>query len=257
MKTIQVTVRDKLAVVALDRGRSNPMNAEMIAELMMVFKHFEDDPEVEGVVITGKEKFFSAGVDLIEVYNYNVEQAKDFWSKFMELQLILVSFSKPLVAAISGHSPAGGCIIAMCCDYRVMARGEYLIGLNEIPVGIIVPDTVFYLYAFWLGRRQAYQYLLEGRLLTVEEAYNADLVDAIVDYPKLMQVAESKVRSYMKLNKTTWQQSKLNFRRELIDQMETDHTMALNDMLHQWWQPGTRKILQDAIEKLTASARSK
>jgi 3,2-trans-enoyl-CoA isomerase len=210
MNTFQVVLKDKLAVLMLDRGRSNPINAEMVTELTAYVKNIVDDDNIGGLIITGKEGFFSAGLDLIEVYDYDEQKSREFWISFLNLQSVLVSFKKPMVAAISGHSPAGGCVLALCCDYRLMAAGKYIIGLNEIPVGIIVPESIFNLYAFCMGKRKAYQYLLEGKLLFVDEAFKDGLIDEVCDAADLMAAAEKKIRTYMNLNPVTWGQSKMN-----------------------------------------------
>jgi len=251
MKTLQIDIKDKLAVITLDRGRANPVNLEMLTDLISAVKDIEANDEVGGMIITGKEGFFSAGIDLIEVYGYDEQQSKDFWTNFLLMQATLVAFKKPYVAAITGHSPAGGCIIAMGADYRIMADGPFIIGLNEIPVGIIVPDSVFQLYSFWIGKRKAYQYLLEGKLLNVNEAHADGLVDVIVDASEVLPLAEQKVRIYMKLNATTWSQSKLNLRKELLSHVEAYSSELLDKMLQQWWSAETRFILQKVIDKLT------
>src|ERR1700744_6217666 len=177
MSTIQVTISNRLATIILDRGRSNPINHQMVKDLATCIKELDADSNVGGVIITGKPGFFSSGIDLMEAYDYNEEQIKQFWIDFLALPRALASFSKPLVAAISGHSPAGGCVIAVCCDYRLMADGQFIIGLNEIPVGIVVPDGIFNLYSFWLGKRKAYQYIMEGKLLDVAGALKVGLID--------------------------------------------------------------------------------
>jgi 3,2-trans-enoyl-CoA isomerase len=254
MSTFQITVQDRLAIVALDRGRSNPVNHQMVKELTECIKTLENDAAVSGLIITGKEGFFSSGIDLIEAYDYNEEQSKEFWFDFLKMQNTLASFSKPAVAAISGHSPAGGCVLAICCDYRVMAEGKFVIGLNEIPVGIIVPGSVFNLYAFWLGQHKAYQYLMEGKLLNVSEALEAGLIDEICPPESLMGHAEKKIRTYMQMNPVTWSQSKLNLRKDLMEKLNGDQTATLNKMIEQWWSPATRKGLQMMIENLKAKS---
>jgi 3,2-trans-enoyl-CoA isomerase len=256
MSTFQIIVRDRLAVVSLDRGRSNPINHQMVKDLRDCIKTLENDDSVGGLILTGKEGFFSSGVDLIEAFEYNEEQVREFWSDFLALQTTLTAFKKPLVAAISGHSPAGGCILAICCDYRVMAEGKFVIGLNEIPVGIIVPENVFDLYAFWIGRRKAYQYLLEGKLLNVYEALESRLIDEICAPENVVEIAEKKIRGYMQLNPVTWSQSKLNLRRELISKLGGDQTDTLNKMLEQWWAPATRKGLEMMVQNLKAKSAS-
>jgi enoyl-CoA hydratase/carnithine racemase len=254
MNTFRNTTKDNLVIITLDRGRSNPINAEMVAELTAFITDAEDDDQVHGVIIAGKENFFSAGLDLMELYGYDEQQSRDFFTAFLNLQTVLIGFKKPLVAAISGHSPAGGCVLAMCCDYRLMATGKFVIGLNEIPVGIIVPEVIFSLYAFWMGKRKAYQYLLEGKLLTVGEALNDGLIDEAVDAADLMAAAEMRILTYMKFNAVTWSQSKLNLRKELIAQTGADQSETLTMMLKQWWSPATRRTLEAIIQSLKTPA---
>src|SRR5690606_5763133 len=152
-------------------------------------------------------------------YDYNEEQIQDFWKSFLNLIKTLAAFKKPLVGALSGHSPAGGCVLALCCDCRIMAKGEYVIGLNEIPVGLIVPDSIFELYYFWIGKSKAYQNMLEGKLLTVDEAKQHGLIDDTADISVLMTAAEKKIHSYLQYDQAVWQQSKLNLRKELISKV--------------------------------------
>jgi 3,2-trans-enoyl-CoA isomerase len=250
METIQLNINEKVAVITLDRGRSNPVNHQMVKELTACIKDLENDDQVGGVILTGKQGFFSSGADLMEVYDYDKQQARAFWADFFALQTVLISFKKPLVAAISGHSPAGGCVLAICCDYRLMAEGEYIIGLNEIPVGIIVPENIFKVYAFWIGKQKAYQFLLEGKLIKVTEAAQIGLVDEVCPAESLLAQAEKKVKTYMQFNPVTWSQSKLNLRNELITNLNTDQTATLDQMLKQWWAPETRATLEMIIQNL-------
>ena len=256
METIQVTINEKIAVITLNRGRSNPINHQMVKELSVCIKDLENNNEVGGVILTGKQGFFSSGVDLIEAFNYNDEQARNFWTDFFKLQTILISFKKPLVAAISGHSPAGGCVLAICCDYRLMAEGEYIIGLNEIPVGIIVPQSIFEVYSFWIGRQKAYQYLLEGKLIIVNEALKIGLIDEVHPGESLTARAEKKVKTYMQFNPVTWSLSKLNMRNELIRNLNEDQRAELNQMLEQWWAPETRANVEMIIQNLKSRSGS-
>ncbi|HYK77858.1 MAG TPA: enoyl-CoA hydratase/isomerase family protein [Daejeonella sp.] len=250
MNTIRVTTKDRIAVIGLDRGRSNAINAEMVAELHQMIRSIENDDNISGLILTGKEGFFSAGLDLIELYDYDEVKIKEFWKDFLNLTTALASFKKPLISAINGHSPAGGCVLAICSDYRIMAEGKYIIGLNEVPVGIIVPESIFHLYAFWLGQGQAYQFLLEGKLMGVEEALKVGLINEVVNGASLLSAAEQKMKEFIQHNATTWQQSKMNMRRELLAKVAVDHQETLDIMLKQWWSPSTRSILKTIIQNL-------
>ncbi|TCC93403.1 enoyl-CoA hydratase/isomerase family protein [Pedobacter frigiditerrae] len=254
MKTIEVTVKDRLAIITLNRGKSNSLNHEMVTELTDILQSIETDANIGGVMITGKEHFFSAGLDLIELYNYNEEEAKSFWYLFLNFVSKITAFKKPLVAAINGHSPAGGCVIALACDARVMAEGKYIIGLNEVPVGIIVPNSIFNLYSFWLGKANATRSLLEGKLFNPEEALAIGLIDEIVKPESILTTAERKARKYMAFEGNTWSKSKINIRKDLINSTSSDQTADLEIMLKQWWSPSTRAILKTIIDSLQRKA---
>lgn len=250
MNTIKVTVKEHLSIITLDRGKSNAMNREMITELNDMLNNILADANIAGAIITGKEHFFSAGLDLIELYNYSEAEAESFWHLFLNFSANITTFKKPLVAAINGHSPAGGCVIALACDYRIMAEGKYIIGLNEVPVGIIVPNSIFSLYAFWLGQANASRSLLEGKLFSPDEALQIGLVDELANPASILTAAERKIRKYMAMERNTWEQSKLNIRQDLIAATSADQHAALKVMLKQWWSPATRSILKTIIDNL-------
>lgn len=250
MNTIIVNVKDKIAVIQLNRGRSNAINSEMVAELRQMIRNVEKDDNIAGIILTGKEGFFSAGLDLIELYDYDELQIRQFWKDFLHLVTVMVSFRKPMVSAINGHSPAGGCVLALCCDYRVMAEGKYIIGLNEVPVGIIVPQSIFHLYSFWLGNAVAYRYMLEGKLLHTEEALSSGLIDELVKPESILYAAERRIQKYTQMDSKTWQQSKLNLRAELLAKVSADQSDMLEIMLIQWWSSSTRSILKTIIQNL-------
>lgn len=251
MKTIQLAVNERMALIGLDRGRSNAINFEMLQELKSLLENIEQDDTIAGIIIHGKERFFSSGLDLIELYDYDEKQIREFWNLFLQVAATLVSFKKPSVAAISGHSPAGGCVIALCCDYRIMNEGDFIIGLNEVPVGLIVPTSIFSLYKFWLGERKAYQYLMEGKLLNPEEALQQGLVDQVVKPEKLRSEAEKRLLTYIQFDANAWQQTKLNIRRQLIAEFNQADNAMLDGFVKQWWDPSTRSILKTIITNLT------
>jgi len=250
MNTISVSIKDRLAIITLNRGKSNSLNREMVTELSDILHNIDSDANIGGVIITGKENFFSAGLDLIELYNYNEQEAKSFWNLFLDFVASITAFKKPLIAAINGHSPAGGCVIALACDARIMAEGKYIIGLNEVPVGIIVPNSIFELYSFWLGKANAARSLLEGKLFNPEEAIAIGLVDEVVKQESILTAAERRARKYMAFEQNTWSQSKSNIRKSLIESTSSDQSADLEIMLKQWWSPNTRAILKTIIDSL-------
>lgn len=252
MQTLQITKTDGYAIVKLHRGAGNPINLQMMEEISEFFKNAENDSEIGGVILTGNPSIFTAGLDVVELYGLDKEGSYAFWKRFVDLATELAAFSKPLVAAIPGHSPAGGCVFACCCDYRLMVEGEdYRIGLNEIPVGIVVPERILHLYGFWIGTRKAYQYLMEGYLLSPQEALKAGLIDEITEADELMNRAHIQLKKYMKLPQQTWRMSKLNLRQGLLASMSVDFESSYGKAMEQFWSPENRAAMGKLVERLT------
>lgn len=242
---------DNICYIQLDRGKSNAMHLEMIAEISATFKSLKEDPSVFAVILQGKEGFFTSGLDLITLFQYDESQMRLFWDNFIQLVEELVSFPKPFISAVTGHSPAGGCVLALCSDYRVMASGEYIIGLNEVPVGIIVPSSIFELYSFWIGSGNASRFLLEGKLLNPQEALNVGLIDEVVTFDRIQTTAARKAKHYLQFEPNAWQASKLNIRKNLIQQVQETKGVAIDQVLERWWAPSTRNLLKTIIDNLT------
>lgn len=233
MTTLQLTNKGSYTIVQLNRGTANPINQTMVDELSAFIQAAQEDDAIQGIVLTGQPHFFSGGVDLPEVYHYSSEGIRQFWGSFIQLAATLVAFDKPLVAAITGHSPAGGCVIACACDHRVMAEGDrYQIGLNEMAVGIAPRESILELYAFWIGHRRAYQNLLEGRLMNGQEALAIGLVDELVPLDQTLAAAEQKMQHYLKLPQQAFRQTKRALRRAVVHAMRANFEADL-DLLHQ------------------------
>lgn len=251
MQTLEITQKEGFAIVKLHRGAGNPINLQMMSELSDFFTNAENNPEIGAVILTGNPGIFTAGLDVVELYSLDKEGSYNFWKRFVDLASELVAFSKPLIAAIPGHSPAGGCVFACCADYRIMAKGEnYRIGLNEIPIGIVVPERILHLYGFWVGTRNAYQFLMEGRLLTPEEARNAGLIDEITEADELLNRAEIQLHKYLKLPQQTWRMSKINLRQGLLEKMQVDFEVSYGKAMEQFWSPENRAAMGKLVEKL-------
>jgi enoyl-CoA hydratase/carnithine racemase len=235
-------------IAQLQNGSANTLNQAVISELRQLLRDQAANAESKGLILTGKAKFFSAGLDVVELYQYNQAEIANFWHNFGGMITDLLAFDKPLIASITGHSPAGGCIIALCCDYRIMANErKYKIGLNEVPVGIAVPQPIYQLYAQTIGTRLAYQYLLEGRLLSAPEAQAVGLVDELVEEEQVLARSQAKMEEYLQFGQETWRLTKRKLRQPLLQAFETDYQA---DLIEHWWSAESRQILDQMIAKL-------
>lgn len=250
MAYIHLIKKDNYGIIQMDRDKANPMNHELVAEMRIALRNFSEDDNIQGAIINGKENFFSAGLDLPELYTYDERQFEKFWRNFMDFVSDLVAFDKPLIASINGHAPAGGCIIAIGCDYRVMAQGNYKIGLNEIPIGIVVPRGVFDIYSFWIGRKMAFQYLMEGKLYSPEHAKEIGLVDELVAPEKVLETAEAKLKKYLAFEQHGWRLTKRQLKADQLRSISSISEFEMKTFLKQWWSEPVRKIVGEFVEQL-------
>ena len=162
--------------IRLQRPPVNAINLEFAKLLMQSVRKAAD--ECEAVVISGQDGLFSAGLDVVDLVQLDRDGIHEFWSAFFELLETIACSPIPVAAAITGHSPAGGAVICLMCDYRVMSSGEYKIGLNETRVGLIIPAVLHNAMARLVGPRIAEHMLIAGSLIDSQEALKIGLVDA-------------------------------------------------------------------------------
>ncbi|WP_339627781.1 enoyl-CoA hydratase/isomerase family protein [uncultured Maribacter sp.] len=252
MNTLELTKRENYTIVQMNRGKVNAINHEMVNELREVFRKLENDPGVKGVILTGQTHYFSAGLDLIELYQYDEKQIQEFFTAFGELYLQLVQFKKPFISAITGHSPAGGCVLAVASDNRYMAEGDsYVIGLNEVAVNIQISQNLTEIYAFWIGEGLAHRYIMEGKLLNGKEALASGLVDELVPLDMVLERAEKQMKHYLKVNQEILINTKKKLRKHLWDKLELNAENSLKEASILWWKPEIRSKMKAYVESFT------
>lgn len=257
MNTLQLIKKQDYTIVQMNRGKVNAINYEMVQELRQVFQDIENDEEVKGVILSGQPHYFSAGLDLIELFQYNEKQISDFFQTFGTLYLELVQFTKPFISAITGHAPAGGCVLAVTSDNRYMAEGEpYCIGLNEVAVNIQISQNLTEAYAFWMGEGLANRYILEGKLLTGPEAVSAGLVDALVPLDQVVGHAESRMQHYMKADQEIWINTKKKLRRHWLNRLDLDAKNSLKEAATLWWKPEIRAKMEAYVKSFSNKKKS-
>ena len=252
MNTIKRIDKGDYTIIQLDRGKANAINAEMLSELQEVFRDLEADTSVRGVVLTGKPHFFSAGLDLIELFHYDREQISGLFESLGALYLQLVRFPKPFVCAITGHAPAGGCVLAVTSDNRYMAEGDkYVIGLNEVAVNIQISQNLTEAYAFWIGDGLASRYVLEGKLLSGPEALSVGLVDELLPPEQVLERAEGQVKAYLEADTEIWANTKKKVRKHWLDKLDTDAAGSLKEAATLWWKPEIRKKMEAYVSSFS------
>jgi 3,2-trans-enoyl-CoA isomerase len=252
MNTLNITLKEDYVIVQLNRGKVNAVNLEMVRDLNKAFQSFKKDDSVRGVILTGQPHFFTAGLDVIELYSYDKETIRAMFIEFGELYIELAKFQKPLIAAITGHAPAAGTVLAIPCDYRVMVEGDkYTLGLHEILVNIGLSEDVISGYAFWLGRGLAARYLLKGKLMNATDAHTVGFVDEVCSMEKVLEQAEKQMQQYLKAEPQILQSIKFKARKSWLNQLGLNGEKELKESLEIWWKPEVRARMKGFVERLT------
>ncbi len=253
MDYLDIEKKNDYVVITMNRPKVNAINFQMVNEIRSTFKVMQEDDSVNGVILNGRTGVFSAGLDLIELYDYDEAKIRDFFIAFGSMYIELARFSKPFICAITGHSPAGGTVIAIAADYRVMAEGEkYGIGLNEVAVNVQISTNLIEAYSFWLGKSLAYRYVLGGKLLNNQEALEANLVDEVVAMEDVLPKAEKRMKHYLQADRNIWLNTKTKLRSEWLEKLNEQSEEELNEALSVWWSPEVRMKMQMFKEMLAA-----
>lgn len=201
--TVSYSLNDALATVSLHREPVNSMNTALWTALLNTLEDLEADPKVRAVLFhsTLKRNVFTAGNDLTELYApmTSLAQYSNFWivSNYFLSRL----YTSPLItiAAVKGACPAGGCCLALCCDFRIVTR-DMSMGLNEVAIGISVPAYWIKLMTSVIGQGKADKMCQYARMIGADEALTIGFVDQVVETAdQLVPVATKVAQEVLKL----------------------------------------------------------
>lgn len=238
-----------IRVIRLNRPPVNALNPALVSELIAALDQAVTD-QVPGVVLAGGPKVFSAGLDVPALLPLPRADMHAFWRDFMGLAERLARLPVPIVAAIDGHSPAGGAVMALFCDWRVMARGPFRIGLNEVEVGLPVPSTIQAALRRQVGARTAEHLLVNGAMLDSEQAHAIGFVDALCEPGDAEIEAMGWLRRVLALPRHAMGATRKEARRDLAAIF--DDAIDYEMLTDAWFGEETQATMQALVEKLKA-----
>lgn len=212
--------------------------------------------DVHGIVLSGGERVFSGGLDVPFLLSHGDNRAAlfDSWSAFFGVARALAESRVPVAAAITGHAPAGGCVMALCCDYRVMARSidpakPFAIGLNETQVGLIAPDGIQRLMRRAVGPHRAGLLLVTGALVPAERAFEIGMVDELADSADVVPRAIAWLQSLLKLPRQPMLQTRMLARADVVEALQPEN-IQLERFIESWHSADTQAALQAMVARL-------
>jgi enoyl-CoA hydratase len=240
--------RGVVTLLRMARGRGNALDAGLVAALLNALDRLDRAPARAGVV-TGQGGTFSAGVDLTALVAGGPEYVRGFLPQLQRLFERLATFPKPLVGAANGHAIAGGMILLLACDQRLLARGAGRVGLTEVRVGLVFPAWALELARFGTPPEQWSTLVCTGRTFPPEEALARGLVDELVEPERLLERACAVAGEMAAIPAATFAATKLALRRPLIEAAR--HQAGVTDaaVTEHWSAPETLREVAAYAER--------
>lgn len=190
------------------------------------------------IVLSGMPGMFSGGLDIAALVELDREGLRRYVRAFLELQHLIAISPVPIVMALTGHCAAGGTVLALFADYRIMTRGDYRVGLNEVQVGVCAGRIIYGALRRLVGSRHADRLMCFGSMVSSAEALQIGLVDALADPERVVLDAQDYAASLTSLPQGAYRTTRQMVREDLLKLLE-----------------GAAR--QDACEEIVASVMSK
>ena len=247
MTAVTVESHGKVALLRLTHRVTNAIGPTLLADFSTELSLIATD--FRGCVLAGGTKFFSIGLDLPTLIQLDRQEMSHFWDVFDQAVLDLYCLPLPTAAAIAGHATAGGTILALGADYRLIAAGRKLMGLNEINIGVPVPFLAALMLRQIVGDRTARDLQYKGDLILPEMARSIGLVDDIGPEEKIETLALETIGAQADKPQRAFSLIKLNRTEAVCRQFESRRTEKKEEMLACWFQPAVQDLLKKAAEK--------
>ena len=196
-KTIQVELKDGLALFIMNNPPVNQLSQHFVLELKEAFTEANNDEKIKAIVLTGTGRNFLAGADITQIKA--VKTREEILPKLRQNIRFLNTIEtgpKPVVAAINGYCLGGGLEIAMVCHYRVATRGVNL-GQPEVQIGLIPGAGGTQRLPRLVGLRYALEMITIGKPISAEKAHSIGLVDEVVETGQLLTAAVNAAKRFI------------------------------------------------------------
>ena len=228
---LHIQFHDVVAEIRMDRPPANALNRELVEQLLAGLETARMDG-ARAIVLTGRPGMFSGGLDVPELLALDRRHIEAFWGLFFNLTRQLAASPVPVIAAVSGHAPAGGAVLALNCDWRIGVAGKFKIGLNEVQVGLPVPGTVLVALEQVVGPRLARRLATRGEMLSMDDAAAAALLDELVAADQLLPTALARANELLALPPVAMNTTRLAAKARLIEALNSSGDVAAATG---WW----------------------
>jgi enoyl-CoA hydratase len=249
-RTVSIERSGPLVTLRLARAHGNAINDELVRDLGAAIHEVERDDGVRGTLLAASGKLFCPGLDLKELIELDREDMGAFLDRFVALLVALHGCPKPAVAAIGGHAVAGGCILALTCDWRMLRAGAR-IGLAEVRIGLPLPYPVAALVAGSVGPASAAEVALFGRDLEGEHAVAAGLAHEVCGEEGFEDRCLVRLDELASKEPVATAGIKRYLREPVLERMRSADRGHREAFLDAWFDPPTRERIRATVAHLS------
>lgn len=229
---------------------ANALGPELVDQIIASLN--EAGVQAGAVVVSGLSGMFSAGLDVPQLMTLDRQEMTKFWQRFLNMLKTIATLPVPIAFAMTGHAPAGGIVMALFGDYRIMARGGYKTGLNEVQVGLVVPRPVHRALVRAVGAHTAERILVAGEIMPSEKALDIGLVDELVEDPAAtIARAIEWCEQHLALPEQAMRKTREMARADLHAAFDPENAQGVEPFVEIWFSDSTRTILTTLVERLT------
>jgi Delta3-Delta2-enoyl-CoA isomerase len=246
---LNVITHDAITEINLARPPVNALNVELLGAI----RDAVDGAlaaGARGLVLSGAPGLFSAGVDVPSLLGRDRDGVRDFWREFFLTSSKLATSPVPVVAAITGHSPAGGAVLSLFCDYRVMAEGPFRIGLNEVQVGLVVPESIQLALRRIVGPYRAERLMVAGTMVESAEALACGLVDELTGVEQVVTRSIHWLQGMLALPSNAMLITRAIARADLTAVWAHPEKLPIDQFIDAYFHPETQAVLQQLVARL-------
>lgn len=236
--------------IKLSRPPANALNPQLVTELLEGLKQAERD-QCGGVILSGQPGIFSGGLDVPELLTLDEQGMRAFWTDFFSLLRSVATSPFPIVAALTGHSPAGGTVVALFADYRIQSAGPYQLGLNEVQVGLVVPPVIHQALVRLIGAYPAERHLVAGQMISAEAAQKIGLVDEVVSADEVVGRAVAWLQAHLSMPRQAMLTTRAICRADLGVAFDAPGALDLDRFVAGWFSEETQKTMRALAARLT------
>ena len=216
-ESILFTQTGNTGTITLDDGKANAMSIEWFASLGKALDQAEA-AELLSLVFRGRPGFFSGGLDIKKLPTLSADELKKLRRDFAAVMLRVLKFSVPTIARIEGHAIAGGAILPLACDLRLALDGSHRFQMNEVAIGIPVPEWMILIAETSVPKSEMVKLLLHAKPYTMKQADSAGLVHSVhPDVAELDAGIAAAIAALASINRAAYAKTKGQMRQASID----------------------------------------